>query len=138
MHVYNRQTNLSKKEFFEREFTYLPNGHLVFGSFKPNYAQGTHYGTDEARLQPLPGLQPDEWIIVDLFPDVMINVRTTVVRIDSQIPLSPTRTLVEFRGLGIKGEPEEDRAMRIRHHNDVWGHVRAQRAGRQSRDQNCR
>ena len=31
MHVYNRQTNLSKKEFFEREFTYLPNGHLVFG-----------------------------------------------------------------------------------------------------------
>ena len=121
MHVYNRQTNLSKKEFFEREFTYLPNGHLVFGSFKPDYAQGTHYGTDEARLQPLPGLQPDEWIIVDLFPDVMINVRTTVVRIDSQIPLSPTRTLVEFRGLGIKGEPEEDRAMRIRHHNDVWG-----------------
>ena len=121
MHVYNRKTNLTRKDFFERAFTCLPNGHLSIGSFKPNYARGRNYGTDEARMRPLPGLQPDEWIIVDLFPDVMVNVRTTVARIDSQIPLSPTKTLVEYRGLGIKGESEQDRAMRIRHHNDVWG-----------------
>jgi methanesulfonate monooxygenase subunit alpha len=29
--------------------------------------------------------------------------------------------LVEWRGLGIKGESAEDRAMRVSHHNQFWG-----------------
>lgn len=121
MHVINRKTQFSQKDVFKRKIDCLPNGHINVGSFKPDYSKGDDRSTDDVRMKPLPGLDPDEWIIVDLFPDVMINVRTTVVRIDTQIPLSPTKTLLEFRGLGIKDEPPEDRAMRIRHHNDYWG-----------------
>ncbi len=67
------------------------------------------------------GMRPDGMVVMLLFPDVMVNIRSTVVRIDTQIPLAPGRTLVEWRGLGVKGDSEEVRAMRVRHHNQVWG-----------------
>jgi methanesulfonate monooxygenase large subunit len=30
-------------------------------------------------------------------------------------------TLVEWRGLGIKGDTPQERAMRVHHHNEFWG-----------------
>jgi hypothetical protein len=69
----------------------------------------------------LPGFQPNEFRLLDIFPDMMINCRTSVVRIDTQIPLGPGKTLVQFRGLGVKGEPEEMRRRRILEHAQFWG-----------------
>jgi methanesulfonate monooxygenase large subunit len=44
------------------------------------------------------------------------------MRIDHLIPVSPGCTLLESRGLGVKGDPSEVREMRIKHHNDIWGY----------------
>ena len=52
---------------------------------------------------------------------MMLNCRSTVVRLDSLIPISPDRTLLECRGLGVAGDSKTIRDMRIRHHNQVWG-----------------
>ena len=52
---------------------------------------------------------------------MLLNCRSTVVRIDLLIPLSPDRTLLECRGLGLANDTEAVRAMRVRHHNQVWG-----------------
>lgn len=69
----------------------------------------------------LPGLKENEQRVINIFPDVMINIRSNVVRIDRMVPLAPGRTLVEWRGLGVKGDDPEARAERIRHHNMFWG-----------------
>ena len=63
----------------------------------------------------------DEFRTVKIFPDTNIIARSTVMRIDTSTPISPGETLVELRGLGIKGESAEDRAMRVKHHNQFWG-----------------
>ena len=56
-----------------------------------------------------------------LFPDLTINIRASVMRIDSMIPLGPDRVAVEFRGVGVKGEPEAERRSRTDDHNQFWG-----------------
>jgi methanesulfonate monooxygenase subunit alpha len=59
--------------------------------------------------------------VVNLFPDLMINIRSNVVRLDRMIPLDAERTLIEWRGLGVAGDSEELRELRLRHHNMFWG-----------------
>ena len=69
----------------------------------------------------MPGMQPDALLVMLLFPDVMINVRATVMRLDTITPVAPDRTIVEWRGLGLKSDDEKQRQIRTRHHNQVWG-----------------
>lgn len=83
-----------------------------------DYAKGG-YSTGAEGV--LPGLRPDEMRVVNLFPDVMINIRSNVVRLDRMVPLGPDQTLVEWRGLGVKGDDDKMRAIRIRQHNLFWG-----------------
>jgi methanesulfonate monooxygenase large subunit len=59
--------------------------------------------------------------LVDLFPNTTILVRATAIRIDTTTPIAPGLTLLEQRGLGILGEPEQDRKVRVKHHNEIWG-----------------
>ena len=66
-------------------------------------------------------MKENEQRIVDIFPDLMINIRSNVVRLDRMVPLEPGITLIEFRGLGVKNDNEEMRALRLRHHNLLWG-----------------
>ena len=56
-----------------------------------------------------------------MFPDLTIILRGTVARIDVITPLGPRKTLVEARGLGLKGDTPQERLMRINHHNEYWG-----------------
>ena len=49
------------------------------------------------------------------------NLRTSVLRMDTSIPLGPNTLLVEFRGLGLKSDTPEQRAERVRDHNTIWG-----------------
>src|SRR5438046_8967708 len=61
------------------------------------------------------------WYIVDLFPGMTYNLRTSVLRIDTAIPLGPNEVLIEFRGLGLKRDTAEERAQRVFDHNTIWG-----------------
>jgi len=57
----------------------------------------------------------------DVFPTMTFNLRPPALRIDTMVPLGPDKTIIEFRGLGIKKDTPEQRAERLRDHNAVWG-----------------
>ena len=99
----------------------FPNGHS--GSWSDGEATVAYErgGYDNITGSTLPGLRDNEMRVVNLFPDLMINIRSNVVRLDRMIPLDEKRTLVEWRGLGVAGDSEEVRALRLRHHNMFWG-----------------
>lgn len=40
----------------------------------------------------MPGMQPNGMVVMLLFPDVMLNIRATVMRIDTMTPLAPGKT----------------------------------------------
>ena len=44
-----------------------------------------------------------------------------MVRVERMVALSPGETLVEWRGLGVKGDDAAMRELRLRHHNTFWG-----------------
>jgi methanesulfonate monooxygenase large subunit len=44
-----------------------------------------------------------------------------VLRIDTAIPLGPNEVIIEFRGLGLKADTEEERRQRVFDHNMIWG-----------------
>jgi methanesulfonate monooxygenase large subunit len=99
----------------------FPNGHSGYwsdGEATVAYERG---GYDNITGGTLPGLRDNEMRVVNLFPDLMINIRSNVVRLDRMIPLDEERTLIEWRGLGVAGDSEEIRALRLRHHNMFWG-----------------
>jgi len=121
-HSVNRRTSIMAKGYFDRKWGMHPNGHGWLNpsaDFVVNYAN--YKGWSNRDEKPLPGLLPNEYRILDLFPNTTIMMRSTNIRIDRSTPLGPNKTLVEYRGLGIKGESAEDRAMRQKHHNQFWG-----------------
>jgi phenylpropionate dioxygenase-like ring-hydroxylating dioxygenase large terminal subunit len=104
----------------------LGNGHLAV------YADGDSAAMDYGKMgyddgggskleYPLPGMAKGGFFILHLFPDIMINVRSNAMRVDRMVPIDATRTLVEWRGLGLRGDNEEVRASRVANHNLVWG-----------------
>ena len=120
MHVVLRTTQMTAAPMSARDMRVYPNGHLAIGGLKADYDNYKGYSArDESAA--FPGLTVDDARFTPLFPDTTIITRGTVMRIDTVTPLDPHRTIVESRGLGIKGEPEPDRLMRMRHHNDYWG-----------------
>lgn len=120
MHVVLRNTQMTAAPMGEREMRVYPNGHFGLIGLKANYDNYEGYVAREERLA-FPGLTVDDARLVPLFPDTTIITRGTVMRIDTVTPLGPHQTLVEARGLGVKGESQADRAMRIHHHNEYWG-----------------
>ncbi len=120
LHYINRLTSLNEPSYHDREWIFYEGGHQVLqGPLYADYARIKGWRQRDGK--PLPGLKVRESKNYNLWPDFLLVARATVFRIDSVTPLSPTRTLVEFRGLGIKGESAEDRAMRVADHNDFWG-----------------
>lgn len=109
------KTSPMKLRLFPRGHSgYWSDGEATVAYDKGGYEDVTRGGT-------LPGLRDNEMRVVNLFPDLMINIRSNVVRLDRMIPLDAGRTLVEWRGLGVKGDSEEMRALRLKHHNMFWG-----------------
>lgn len=118
-HVVNRTTSVAVKGYHDRMWKLYANGH---GTLEPLAVQYKNYPGWEDRAQKmLPGLMEGEFRVVDLFPNTTLIARSTALRIDTSTPIAPGKTLVEYRGLGIKGESPEDRAMRQKHHNQFWG-----------------
>lgn len=104
---------------------FLDNGHARFGDPSQNVTDYAEAGYDDRRgsrvSYPLPGVAEGAQPILELFPDVMINIRSNVVRVDRLIPVSPGLTIVEFRGLAPADDTEEQRDVRLSNHNLVWG-----------------
>ena len=118
MHYFNRVTGMLQPGYFDRKYTGYPNGHASVGSMTIKYDA---YEGGKERGVGWPGLAPGGWILIDIFPAMTYNLRTSVLRMDTSIPLGPNRLMVEFRGLGLKSDTPEQRAERIRDHNTIWG-----------------
>jgi len=118
LHFLNRTTALSQPEYMKRKWLLNPNGHHTFQPARIAYGKLRLGDRSEGTLA---GMAPNMHIVVDLFPDCMINARSTVVRMDSLVPVSPGLTILECRGLAPKGDSADQRRSRVRQHNQVWG-----------------
>ncbi|MDE2002662.1 MAG: aromatic ring-hydroxylating dioxygenase subunit alpha [Betaproteobacteria bacterium] len=118
MHYFNRITGMLQPGYFDRKYTGYPNGHASVGSMSVRYDK---YEGSKNRSVGWPGLAPGGWILIDIFPGMTYNLRTSVLRMDTAIPLGPNKVVIEFRGLGLKSDTPAERAERIRDHNTIWG-----------------
>ncbi|MFN2348287.1 MAG: aromatic ring-hydroxylating dioxygenase subunit alpha [Thioalkalivibrio sp.] len=118
MHYFNRITGMMQPGYFDRKYTGYKNGHASVGSMEVKY--DAYEGSDQRGVG-WPGLAPGGWILIDLFPGMTYNLRTSVLRVDTVIPLGPNKLIIEFRGMGLKSDTPEQRAERIRDHNTIWG-----------------
>ncbi len=118
MHYFNRATGMMQPGYFDRKYTGYQNGHASVGSMEIKYDA---YDGSAKRGVGWPGLAPGGWILIDLFPGMTYNLRTSVLRMDTAIPLGPNKLIIEFRGLGLKSDTPEQRAERVRDHNMIWG-----------------
>mgnify|MGYP003700829563 CR=1 FL=1 len=118
LHVLNRTTGLGQKNYTKRRWRPSKWGHNVFEPFAIGYER-LELDSRDANL--FPTMAPNGHIVADVFPDAMLNIRATVGRIDTLIPVAPGLTILECRGIGLKSDTAETRASRIRQHNQVWG-----------------
>ena len=118
MHYFNRITGMIQPGYFDRKYVGYDYGHASVGSMSIKYDA---YEGAQQRGVGWPGLAPGGWILVDIFPGMTFNLRTSVLRMDTAIPLGPNKLIIEFRGLGLKSDNAEQRAERIRDHNTIWG-----------------
>ena len=118
VHYFNRITGMIQPGYFDRKYTGYPNGHASVGSMAIKYDA---YEGSKKRGVGWPGLAPGGWVLIDMFPGATYNLRTSVLRMDTAIPLGPNKLLIEFRGLGLKSDTPEQRAERVRDHNQIWG-----------------
>lgn len=125
LHYLNRKSaGYAGKDKDSLFWTILPNGHALFGDAKRNVTDygNAGYGVKSSlTAHPLPGVGEGAQPLFYIFPDVMINIRSNVMRIDRMDPLAPGRTRVEWRGLGLSTDSVEVRQTRLRNHNLVWG-----------------
>lgn len=118
MHYHNRVTGMLQPGYWDREFRTFPGGHALVTDMDVKYdAMKGH----EASTLAWPGLGPNRWALVDLFPGITYNIRAPAMRLDTVIPLGPNKLYVEYRGLGLKSDTPEERAIRVRLHNSIWG-----------------
>lgn len=120
MHVVLRKTQLGAGKMEDREIHVYPNTHIGVGGLKADYAKYEGW-QDRGSAKTLPGLTPEDFRFVNLFPNTLLLTRGTVMRIDTVTPIGPGQALVEWRGLGLKGDSADDRLMRMNHHNQYWG-----------------
>lgn len=118
MHYFNRITGMLQPGYFDRKYTPYPGGHATVGSMEIQYDK---YEGSKQRSVGWPGLAPGGWFMVDLFPGMTYNLRTSVLRIDTVIPMGPNDVIIEFRGMGLKRDTPEERAERVFDHNMIWG-----------------
>jgi methanesulfonate monooxygenase large subunit len=118
LHYFNRVTGMQQPGYFDRRYVGYPNGHASVGSMQVRYDK---YAGGQERAVGWPGLAPGGWILVDLFPGMTYNLRTSVIRLDTIIPVAPNRTIIELRGLALASDTPDERAARVRDHNTIWG-----------------
>jgi methanesulfonate monooxygenase large subunit len=123
MHHFNRVTSMQQPGYFERRYTPYPNGHVTVSSMTVKYNAYEHseHALAESRDLSFPGLDRNGWKLLDLFPGITVNLRGSALRVDTMTPLSADRVLIEFRGIGLKRDTPDERRLRVRDHNTIWG-----------------
>jgi len=119
MHWVNRQTSLKAKNYYEREVKLYDNGHCTMDPLHAEY--GNFPGWEQRDKYTIPGAIPGEFRFVDLFPNTTVVSRSTVIRIDTSIPIAPDKVLIEWRGIAPKGENSDIRSERVKHFIEFWG-----------------
>ena len=117
MHYHNRLTGLSQKGYFDRVFHTYPNGHVQLDSMEIQYQ--AYKG--KQRSLTWPGASKACHKLIDIFPATTFILRVPSFRVDTMTPLGANKVLIEFRGLGLKADTPEERAERLKYHNDLWG-----------------
>ena len=120
LHIYNRLTGMLNPDtgYFQRKYNAFPGGHASVGSMKVSYDAYKSTGRSELGW---PNLPPKGWKLVDLFPCITFNLRTSVLRIDTYIPYGPNEVVLEFRALGLKSDTPEARRQREKDSAVIWG-----------------
>jgi methanesulfonate monooxygenase large subunit len=96
----------------------LDHGHaLQHVGMDPSSVEPEVWG--EMAKYPLPGLEVGDGYVLNIFPDVAIQVRSNVVSIDFQRVVGPTEVVMENRTLGLVGDTPEMRAAR-RFNSHYW------------------
>ena len=121
MHVVLRKTQVKAMPMEDRRLLVFGNGHAGTGNLKAAYDGYEGFRGRGGDVPPLPGTGPADFRFSILFPASAILSRGTVIRVDTVTPISARETLLEMRGLGVRGEPPEHRAIRVQHHNQYWG-----------------
>jgi methanesulfonate monooxygenase subunit alpha len=123
MHHFNRVTGMQQPGYYERRYETFPGAHVTVSSMEVKYAAYEHDETSLAVSRDLsfPGLERNGWKLLDLFPGITLNLRGSALRVDTMTPLSHDRVLIEFRGLGLLRDTPEERQLRVRDHNTIWG-----------------
>ncbi len=123
MHHFNRVTGMQQPGYFDRKYTPYPNGHVTVSSMVVQYNAYEHetQSLAESRDLSFPGLERNGWKLLDLFPGMTVNLRGSALRVDTMTPISANQVLIEFRGIGLKRDTPEERRLRVRDHNTIWG-----------------
>lgn len=120
MHVLLRRTQMTAASMDSRVVKAFKNGHTMGGGLKAAYDKYKGMASRDSDMA-LPGLTPDDFFFVDLWPNAALLARGTAIRIDVVTPIDEKTMLVEWRGLGRKGDSPEVRRTRMKHHNQYWG-----------------
>lgn len=118
LHYHNRITGFNDS-YFARQNKCFNNGHVNVGSFEVQY--DNYEGFESREELSFPHLPTNHWEMIDMFPGINFNLRGSALRVDVMTPLSPDKVMIEFRGLGLKSDTDEQRLIRQRHHNSIWG-----------------
>ena len=117
MHYHNRLTGLSQKGYFDRVYHPYPNGHVQLDSMEIQYQ--AYRG--KQRTLGWPGATVACHKLIDIFPGTTFILRAPSMRVDTMTPLGANKVLIEFRGLGLKADKPDERAERLKEHNNLWG-----------------
>ena len=120
LHHHNRKIALIQPGYWDRRIHTFPNGHISVDSMECRYDAYEGTGGQQRKLG-WPGGEVACHKLIDLFPTMTFILRSPAFRLDTMVPLSPDKVLIEFRGFGVKGDTPEERRMRIEDHNMIWG-----------------
>lgn len=118
LHYHNRITGMldPKTGYWTRKLKAFPNGHAQVGTMEASYQE--YQGGGHSTLG-WPHLAAG-WKLVDLYPCITLNLRNSVLRIDTYIPLSATKMHFEFRAMGLKSDTPEIRRQRQKDGAVIW------------------
>ena len=121
LHVINRRTSMTQPSYYDRAWTFYQNGHgSIQGGLIVDYSRWAGWKpTRDGKV--LPGLKANEYMAVDVWPNMTFVVRDSGLRIDLVTPLAADRALIQFRALAPISDTPAERLARTRDHNQLWG-----------------
>lgn len=120
LHEFNASATIP--EFDRKTIKVLKNGHAVnYEALEVDYSKLGDADPDWKRYA-FPGQSDNEKMtLITIFPDLVLLRRIGALQIGHIFSLEASKTLVEVRGLGVKGESEDVREVRRKQFYLYWG-----------------